>query len=192
MFHSFLTHYLKTAFFNYFFLKQKLKQVSKKDTKILFIFLDLSEKQTFIFMALQSTRKISLIKIIVSQQASQSFTNRTVATSSSNCRTRRSILFTNSSTNTDRSQSIFRLACTTSKKSTAFTHNVPEHTFADLPSGKQLDLTFSDSKTAFKSKTNFELLRGYLVFELCGVKFLLDNQQKVNFHLKIDHCELCN
>lgn len=42
---------------------------------------------------------------------------------------------------------------------------------------KPLDLTFNDSKTAFQSKTNFELLRGYLVFQLCGINFLLENQK---------------
>lgn len=41
----------------------------------------------------------------------------------------------------------------------------------------KLDLTFEDSKTAFKSKTNLQLLRGYLVFQLCSFNILVDNQK---------------
>jgi hypothetical protein len=45
----------------------------------------------------------------------------------------------------------------------------------------KLDLTFEDSKTAFKSKTNLQLLRGYLVFQLCSFNILVDNQKAVIF-----------
>ncbi|CAF0835908.1 unnamed protein product [Brachionus calyciflorus] len=41
----------------------------------------------------------------------------------------------------------------------------------------KLDLTFEDSKTAFKSKSTLELLRGYLVFQLCSLNFLVNNQK---------------
>ena len=54
---------------------------------------------------------------------------------------------------------------------------------ADLtPSDKKkskLDLTFEDSKTAFKAKSNLDLLRGYLVFQLCSIPLLVDNQKKL-------------
>ena len=43
----------------------------------------------------------------------------------------------------------------------------------------KLDLTFEDSKTAFKAKKNLELLRGYLVFQLCSMNLLVDNQKTV-------------
>jgi hypothetical protein len=43
----------------------------------------------------------------------------------------------------------------------------------------KLDLSFEDSKTAFKSKTNLQLLRGYLVFQLCSFNILVDNQKAV-------------
>lgn len=43
----------------------------------------------------------------------------------------------------------------------------------------KLDLTFEDSKTAFKAKTNLELLRGLLVFQLCGINLLIDNQKSL-------------
>jgi len=44
----------------------------------------------------------------------------------------------------------------------------------------KLDLTFEDSKTAFKSKTTLELMRGLLVFQLCSINFLIENQKPVN------------
>lgn len=47
------------------------------------------------------------------------------------------------------------------------------------PNKTKLDLTFEDSKTAFKAKSNFELLRGYLVFQLCSFSFLIENQKKI-------------
>lgn len=43
----------------------------------------------------------------------------------------------------------------------------------------KLDLTFEDSKTAFKSKTNLQLFRGYIVFQLCSFNILVDNQKAV-------------
>jgi proline dehydrogenase len=54
--------------------------------------------------------------------------------------------------------------------------NVAEAKHHEQSSAK-LDLTFEDSKTAFKSKSNFQLLRGYLVFQLCSLNFLIDNQK---------------
>ncbi|XP_042887856.1 proline dehydrogenase 1, mitochondrial-like isoform X1 [Penaeus japonicus] len=42
-----------------------------------------------------------------------------------------------------------------------------------------LDLTFCDYRNAFKSKTNFELLRGLLVFHLCTIKPLVENNAKL-------------
>ena len=45
---------------------------------------------------------------------------------------------------------------------------------------RKLDLTFEDSETAFKSKSSLELLRGYLVFQLCSINFLVENQKTVS------------
>lgn len=47
------------------------------------------------------------------------------------------------------------------------------------PNKPKLDLSFEDCQTAFKAKSNFELLRGYLVFQLCSMNFLVENQKKV-------------
>lgn len=43
----------------------------------------------------------------------------------------------------------------------------------------KLDLSFEDSKTAFKAKSTAELLRGYIVFQLCSLNFLVNNQKTV-------------
>jgi len=47
--------------------------------------------------------------------------------------------------------------------------------------GRKLDLTFEDSQTAFKSKSTLQLLRGYLVFQLCSSSLLVNNQKLVFF-----------
>lgn len=45
-----------------------------------------------------------------------------------------------------------------------------------------LDLTFCDFRNAFKSKTNLELLRALLVFQLCSIKPLVENNEKVRVY----------
>ena len=45
---------------------------------------------------------------------------------------------------------------------------------------RKLDLSFENSEIAYKSKTNFELIRGLLVFNTFSVKYIVDNQIKVN------------
>ncbi len=129
-------------------------------------------------MALLNTRKLPLIKLFAGQQATCC---RTISNLALLNRTRHSLLFANTFQATQSFQLTLREASTTSKKGNvlAFTHELTENSFAKLPAQQQLDLTFSDAKTAFRSKTNFELLRGYLVFQLCGVKFILDNQKMV-------------
>ena len=55
-----------------------------------------------------------------------------------------------------------------------------DHT-TEEPLISKLDLTFEDNKTAFKSKSSMELLRGYLVFQLCSVNFIVQNQKMVSY-----------
>lgn len=43
-----------------------------------------------------------------------------------------------------------------------------------------LDITFEDAKAAFKSKTNWELMRAYIVYTLCSFEYLVDNNMKVS------------
>lgn len=44
-----------------------------------------------------------------------------------------------------------------------------------------LDTSFNDPIAAFKSKTTFELVRGYLVYLICSSETLVENNMKVNF-----------
>jgi hypothetical protein len=44
-----------------------------------------------------------------------------------------------------------------------------------------LDTKFEDSEIAFKSKSNMELVRGLLVFQLCTLNALVDNQHQVKW-----------
>uniref|UniRef100_A0A914HDN8 Proline dehydrogenase n=1 Tax=Globodera rostochiensis TaxID=31243 RepID=A0A914HDN8_GLORO len=44
---------------------------------------------------------------------------------------------------------------------------------------QRLDLTFQNAKEAFKSKTNFELLRAQLVFACCQVNWMVQHNQKM-------------
>lgn len=43
-----------------------------------------------------------------------------------------------------------------------------------------LDTSFNDPIAAFKSKTTFELIRGYLVYLICSSETLVENNMKVN------------
>lgn len=47
------------------------------------------------------------------------------------------------------------------------------------PNNQKLDLKFENSEVAFKSKSTLQLLRGLLVFQLCGIRTLVDNQNTV-------------
>ncbi|KAK0398642.1 hypothetical protein QR680_002689 [Steinernema hermaphroditum] len=48
----------------------------------------------------------------------------------------------------------------------------------------KLDLTFENTKEAFKSKSNFDLIRGLVVLRLCTVDFLVQNNQKILQYLR--------
>lgn len=49
----------------------------------------------------------------------------------------------------------------------------------DDPAFKKLDLSFENAKEAYKSKTTFNLIRAWFVFELCSIQFLVNNNKKV-------------
>lgn len=66
-------------------------------------------------------------------------------------------------------------------KSTAAGAIVQEGTSTVATSPKDpLDITFEDPKAAFKSKTNWELIRAYIVYTLCSFEYLVDNNMKVS------------
>ncbi|XP_018570812.1 proline dehydrogenase 1, mitochondrial [Anoplophora glabripennis] len=47
------------------------------------------------------------------------------------------------------------------------------------PPRDPLDITFEDAKAAFKSKTNLELIRAYVVYALCSFEYLVQNNMKL-------------
>lgn len=53
------------------------------------------------------------------------------------------------------------------------------------PQKDPLDITFEDAKAAFKSKTNWELIRAYIVYTLCSFDYLVENNMKVSQFLLI-------
>jgi len=46
---------------------------------------------------------------------------------------------------------------------------------------EKIDTTFENAKAAFTSKTNFELLRGYTVFQMCSVKLFVNKNKQVSY-----------
>ena len=65
------------------------------------------------------------------------------------------------------------------------TKNASEHTimhdkdFAD-PAYKQIDLSFTNAKEAYKSKTNLQLLRSLFVFDMCSIPVFVNKNKEVN------------
>lgn len=77
--------------------------------------------------------------------------------------------------------------CTSTLKSTAaastnIVDTTPPKT-VQQPPRDPLDITFEDAKAAFKSKTNLELIRAYVVYTLCSFDYLVQNNMKVGAFL---------
>jgi len=132
-------------------------------------------------MALLFAKRLSPIKVLAKQgyfsnRIALHSTTRQLSKFSTNVATHQ-LLF-NQQNVENKQQLARRYASTTTKKGNvfAFTHEL-SHTHSLDELNQSLDLSFEDSKTAFKSKSNFELLRGFLVFQLCSINFLLDNQK---------------
>lgn len=69
-------------------------------------------------------------------------------------------------------------------KSTPAAALVEENTAVEAPPHDnnhkdELDLTFWDHEAAFKSKTTSEVLRALFIFKLCGIPYLVKNNEKV-------------
>lgn len=48
------------------------------------------------------------------------------------------------------------------------------------PARDELDVSFNNPKEAFKSKKTSELIRAYLVYQICSVNYLVENNDKVS------------
>jgi len=57
------------------------------------------------------------------------------------------------------------------------------------PARDKIDTMFDNAKEAYTSKTNFELLRGYSVFQMCSVRLFVNSNKQVN---EYDVCVLSN
>lgn len=60
--------------------------------------------------------------------------------------------------------------------STSTSNKVTNNTAAPVD---ELDLTFNNAKEAYRSKTTWEILRAYVIFQLCSVETLVDHNQKL-------------
>ncbi|GBP17697.1 Proline dehydrogenase 1, mitochondrial [Eumeta japonica] len=47
------------------------------------------------------------------------------------------------------------------------------------PPRDELDLTFNSPKDAFKSKKTSELVRAYMVYQICSINWIVENNDKV-------------
>ncbi|XP_076255299.1 proline dehydrogenase slgA isoform X2 [Rhynchophorus ferrugineus] len=66
------------------------------------------------------------------------------------------------------------------RKSTAATSLVQDQQKQAIQSPRDpLDLTFEDAKAAFKSKTNWELLRALIVYQMCSYEAIVTNNMKL-------------
>ena len=48
-----------------------------------------------------------------------------------------------------------------------------------------VDLSFENTAEAYKSKTNFEIARALLVFNLCSIRPVVENNKQVRQHVKL-------
>lgn len=71
--------------------------------------------------------------------------------------------------------------------STSLVENESQTIQKQPPPKDPLDVTFEDTKAAFKSKTNLELLRAYVVYTLCSFETLVTHNMKVSiFEINLD------
>jgi len=50
---------------------------------------------------------------------------------------------------------------------------------ADKPEWDPLDVSFADPQATFKSKTTWEILRAYVVYQLCSSNYIVENNIQV-------------
>lgn len=72
----------------------------------------------------------------------------------------------------------------TASRTTSMAYPAPDNSnySSSSSSGRQIDplnLKFNDPVASFKSKTMSELIRAYIVYQLCSMEFLVENNMKV-------------
>lgn len=63
--------------------------------------------------------------------------------------------------------------------SMAATATATTGTVDSKPKWDQLDTSFADPEATFKSKTTWEILRAYIVYQLCSSSYLVENNMQV-------------
>lgn len=64
--------------------------------------------------------------------------------------------------------------------SSTLVNNQTTEAIQKQPPRDPLDISFEDAKAAFKSKTNLELIRAYVVYTLCSIDSLVTHNMKVS------------
>jgi len=63
--------------------------------------------------------------------------------------------------------------------SVAATASTATGTIDSKPKWDSLDTSFADPEATFKSKTTWEILRAYIVYQLCSSSYLVENNMQV-------------
>ena len=58
--------------------------------------------------------------------------------------------------------------------------SLPMHVKVDDPAFEKIDLSFENAEVAFKSKSNYELFRSLLVFNLCSIPAVVSKNKQVS------------
>ena len=59
-------------------------------------------------------------------------------------------------------------------------NNNPVPDSAKLKIRDELDLSFNDARQAYRSKSTLEIMRAWVVFKLCSINALVENNEKVS------------
>ena len=66
-----------------------------------------------------------------------------------------------------------------------------KHTNSTGDQQHSLDLSFCNSKEAYRSKTTAEIARGLFVFNMCSIPFLVNHNKTVRARCYINFCRCC-
>lgn len=89
------------------------------------------------------------------------------------------------------SKILFPLLNNSSKRCTTVSAAaVKDVTHTRTPKRDPLDVSFANPEAAFKSKTTWEVLRALIVYQMCSIQYLVDNNMKV-WYRYIEFSPLC-